>query len=123
MRFFSQKNIFSWGTVGTLAVLIFVFSIIPVGDAPGLQINNIDKILHFAVYSLFAMLISGTLKIKNDRGMTRIFLFTLISAGVYGILIELVQQTLPYRDADFVDIYCNLFGIFTGIIVNKVITW
>ena len=98
-------------------------SIVPVDCSSGVTINNFDKILHFSIYAFFAVLISGTLKMKLNAGIGKIVLFTLISAGVYGILIELVQKAIPYREAEIFDVYFNFFGIIVGMTINKAVIW
>lgn len=89
---------------------------------PG-DIDNIDKIFHFCAYAVFALVLAGTLKKQNNLRPAKVLLFTLISAGVYGILIELVQKALPYREAELADVYSNLSGAVMGIIISKVIKW
>lgn len=118
-----QNMLFSCPVIGIFAFFILIGSVVPINVSTSITVSNFDKILHFSIYAIFAVLIFGTLKIKFNAGITKIVLFTLISAGVYGILIELVQKAIPYREAEILDVYCNLFGTILGIIISKVVKW
>ena len=118
-----QNMVFSCPSIGVFAFFIFLGSVVPADVSMGITVSNFDKILHFFVYAIFAVLISGTLKTKFNAGITKIVLFTLISSVGYGILIELVQKVLPYREAEILDVYCNSLGALLGIIINKVVKW
>lgn len=95
------------------ALLIFILSVFPQGRAPT-SVPYFDKIGHFLVYVVFAVLIVRNYYRSETKSFIKFFLFTLILAGGYGILMELVQLFIPMRNADIRDVFVNIAGAAMG---------
>lgn len=99
---------------------IFVLSIRPMPDTIP---NNMDKLIHVAVYSLMGLLFTRTLVngMHIDKKKTAIAI-ALFSSILLGALIEVAQHFIPYRDASFLDMVANGAGAFIGVFLYSVIT-
>ncbi|NWF52173.1 MAG: VanZ family protein [Nitrospirae bacterium] len=94
-------------------LLILFFSVVPV---QGLQTGHpTDKIAHFIIYGLTALLFFRFLR----RGMSLIMttFLSILFSSLYGFLIELIQHTLPWREFSLLDGASNLSGaiVFSAI--------
>ena len=82
------------------AVLILYFSLTP--EPPKIQpIINFDKVLHLCSYFILSFLCYKT--INNMK-------ISIISAGTYGLLIEIMQLLIPMRSFELLDILINYIG-------------
>ncbi len=75
--------------------------------------SHSDKVLHFLAY--FTLMIWPFILI-NSRS---IFLLAAGSAVVYGIIIELLQATLPNRYCSIADMAANLSGVLAFIAIAQ----
>jgi VanZ family protein len=75
--------------------------------------SHSDKVLHFLAY--FTLMIWPFILI-NSRS---IFLLAAGSAVVYGIIIELLQATLPNRYCSIADMAANLSGVIAFIAIAE----
>lgn len=103
-------------------IFIFIICSFPGDDIPKSFIINIpfvDKIIHFFLYFLLAILIMfGTLKKAKTTLTIRHFLFTFFISLFYGVLLEALQDFLfIMRSGDFMDIAANATGSFVGLVV------
>ncbi len=78
-----------------------------------------DKIGHFVLYGLLAMLMNIALKHKTVRLLGRAFLLGSSSVIAFAILEELTQLFIPTRTADFIDMFCSLLGVFAFSYASK----
>ncbi|QEN04867.1 hypothetical protein EW093_09170 [Thiospirochaeta perfilievii] len=83
----------------------------PSGKPP--IINNIDKLYHFIAYGTLGFTICFS--ILNKRISYVILVFSLI----FGLTIEYIQGTLPYRDMSIADGISNTLGLISGTILYK----
>jgi VanZ family protein len=79
-----------------------------------LDISLSDYSLHFFGFGILAIMLAwGYYKSKSS--------FTLVKAGViaclFGMLIEVYQSFLPYREVSYVDMGINLAGIVLALLV------
>ena len=71
-----------------------------------------DKWVHIGLFSLFTFLVCWAVQVKAKRGL----LITFISAVVYGILVEVVQdQLIINRSFDLGDWGADIIGSFVGV--------
>lgn len=106
----------------SIAVIILILTTLP-GDnlnhLPLLPIPFLDKIAHFLLFFVFAIVLFADI-IKIERvspGMT--FLSVFLISLFYGISIELVQWLLVSdRSAELFDIMANAFGILAGCLLQ-----
>jgi len=118
-----DKVVYSWLPTIVWSGMIFLFAVVPYNVGIPLTIGWFDKLAHFFEYAVLAMLISRGLFRTTSLKASRNILFTLISAGVYGIVLELLQQFVPGRDASVYDVGANMIGVVFGIIVGKLVLW
>jgi len=89
-------------------LIILLFSIIP---TRGLQTGHpSDKIVHFVIYGIQAVIFFRVLKLKVSLSKTIILSISL--ASIYGLAMELLQLVLPWRKFSFSDEIANVSGAF-----------
>jgi VanZ family protein len=74
-----------------------------------------DKYLHFIAYAVLGILFLRayrTLRWGDDK--IKVFLLSILSAGLYGISDEIHQYFVPGRNADILDAMVNFFGAVCG---------
>ena len=69
--------------------------------------------MHLLEYLIFAMLISQAMLVRGVTGV-RVFMFTVLLAGVFGVLDELYQLLIPGRDASYQDWVADVIGVCLG---------
>ena len=62
---------------------------------------------HFVCYALLSLSLTGVFARRRK-------ILALLLAGVFGVVMELVQMFIPSRDASFMDIGINVLGIAVG---------
>ena len=75
--------------------------------------NFLDKALHFLCFS-YLTLITWLSRILNKD------LYVCVIVLAYGILIEIVQKSLPYRSFEYLDIFADFVGIIVGLTIIKI---
>lgn len=96
-----------------LTLFIILFSTIPVGIGSGILFQ--DKIIHFFIYGLLALLSVQAAYAQNmNRPEWRGFYY----AFFLGLFLEFVQFFLPYRSFDIVDIVFNTVGAGLGTFIS-----
>ena len=110
----------SWVVFITLLSL-FSFSVLETKNR--IEILYFDKIVHFIFYTVFVVLGSLFLKEKKKESfqLNISIFFTLCTAIVYGLIIEILQYLLPFdRTAEILDVLANTIGaIFGGLLIKK----
>jgi VanZ family protein len=111
-----RKNIYlSLAIIWTCSILLLCLE--PASELPKIEINNLDKIVHFVFHLVFIFLWYLYLfsKRKSTNYSTPIILFFV--SLVFGILIEFFQQTFTTsRNGDLLDIVSNISGAITAIL-------
>ena len=113
-----RRILINWIPLVIYCIFIFIMSSI---STPKMMpdVTYSDKILHFGAFVVLAVLFwrafaSLHLGIKN-----RILIaLTLISSIAFGVLIEVNQSFLSYRQAEMADIGADVIGTFAGIIIS-----
>jgi VanZ family protein len=99
-------------TIIWLLIVLFL-SVIPV---KGLQTEHpVDKITHFVIYGITAIIFFRILRTKMLLVKTTIV--SIIFASLYGLAMELIQHVLPWRQFSLLDEASN----FSGALVFSVI--
>ena len=75
--------------------------------------SHSDKALHFIAY--FTLMIWPFILIKSGS----VFLLAAVSAVLYGVIIELLQATLPNRYCSIADMAANLSGVLALIVIAR----
>lgn len=92
-----------------IGILIFYLSITPQIEKGGVTINS-GIIKHLIAYFLLSFFIYKTTNKKS---------LSFILTGTYGLLIEAVQFTIPYRAFEILDIIVNYLGASIIFIIPK----
>lgn len=87
-------------------LIILLSSIVPVRE-PQTDLQ-LDKIVHFIVYGITAIVFFRVLKLKVS--LTRSAVFSIIFASLFGLAMELLQALLPWREFSFLDEAANVSG-------------
>jgi VanZ family protein len=79
------------------------------------KIAHLDKLLHAGAYALLSMLFFRAYRTTRYRDRTNyIVIFSILSAGLYGISDELHQYFVPYRSAEVQDALADIIGSAVG---------
>jgi VanZ family protein len=94
------------------ACLIFAASSVASSQIPDLSIFRFDKVIHFGIYFILALLIYRAFR-NQDRfpALARhALLFTLAAIVLYGASDEFHQSFVPGRDCDIFDLLADAAG-------------
>ncbi|MEE8118475.1 MAG: VanZ family protein [Gammaproteobacteria bacterium] len=91
-------------------VLTFVVGIVPVPVQ--VPVNNLDKLVHIALYFLPATIFAGVFG-------GQVFSRVIVGLLVFSSGIEMIQYWLPWRSGEWLDIAANLLGIALGIFAAR----
>lgn len=122
MNSFAKYNLLSF----IWAVVILWLCLSPSSNFPRLKIPHLDKIVHFAFYFIFALLIFfGWKKQHYFPALHRNILVKILFVAVsYGIAVEIVQHFFTTdRHFEFADILVNATGAFAGCAVSRYFSW
>ena len=111
-----KKATFSLAVGWTL--LIAVLCLVKFTDLPSIRVSGADKYVHFTLHFVFTMLWGYYLWLKlNEIALTKI-IFVVTSSLCYGILIEILQETLTKtRRADIFDVVANFSGALVALLL------
>ena len=111
-----KKATFSLAVGWTL--LIAVLCLVKFTDLPSIGVSGADKYVHFTLHFVFTMLWGYYLWLKlNEIALTKIML-VVTSSLCYGILIEILQETLTTtRRADIFDVVANFSGAVVALLL------
>ncbi|MCF7907410.1 MAG: VanZ family protein [Candidatus Omnitrophica bacterium] len=108
---------FSWPTVITFSLLIFVLSISPIGVAEEIVFPFLDKFFHGLAYFLLSFVTVNTFRKANKKHAV---LGGFIYSFSLSILIEIAQYFIPYRSFQVTDIAANFLGSFLGCLLRVI---
>jgi VanZ family protein len=106
------------------AVIILVLSGLSgnsISKIPFINLPYFDKVLHLSFYLIFSILLCRgySLQLQDKTGKWP-YIFTFLTAFLYGLLIELFQATIfSGRTADWRDAAANATGIALGLLLYK----
>ncbi len=115
-----KKATFSLAVGWTL--LIAVVCLVKFTNLPTIRVSGADKYVHFTLHFVFTMLWGYFFWLKlNEITLTKIAFVVTISL-CYGILIEILQETLTTtRHADIFDVLANFSGALTALVLFALI--
>lgn len=116
-----NKLLFIWAPPFIWAGAILVLSFLPGEKLPQVPVAHLDKIIHFLVYFILSLLVIRLFQYEGRFSRPVEASFTLILAGGYGTLIELMQHFIPGRDSSIFDALINILGAVIGIIIGRII--
>ncbi len=126
-----MKGVFSWKVVLLYSLLIVFFSTIPLTISESLSFPLSDKLFHLLIYFFLSLEVTNTFLISNHK----IFILRLkmgnfvkkrvcaqlvgfFYAFFLGLLVEVVQLCLPFRNFEAADILSNVSGSLLGCLVK-----
>ncbi|WP_298508609.1 VanZ family protein [uncultured Kordia sp.] len=115
------KYIFSVGAIAW-TIAITILSLITLKGPQVLHFSYADKLMHGIIYFLFtiAWFLAFSRGITNDKLQKNALLISALFAFVYGIIIEIMQETLvENRQGDWQDALANTTGIIFAIFIIK----
>lgn len=115
-----KKATFSLAIGWTL--LIAVLCLVRFTNLPNIGVSGGDKYVHFTLHFVFTMLWGHYFWLKlNEIALTKI-VFVVASSLCYGILIEILQETLTTtRHADIFDVLANFSGAIVALVLFTLI--
>jgi VanZ family protein len=110
-----HKSIYlSAALIWTCSILFLCFA--SFSNLPEVGIENADKYVHFTFHFVFVNLWFLYFNNKNQKNSFKLGIFIFISSVLFGILIELAQQSFTTtRKGDFLDILANASGAFSAL--------
>lgn len=115
---FLKHNLYTilWALV-ILTITLSPGTSIPVSES--VKIPNLDKVVHFLVFGVFAYLLVKGLSKQDEYKFFNYysFLLSFIISACFGIIIEFLQIIIPGRGYDPLDIMANISGIVLGLSV------
>ncbi len=109
------------------ALIILILCGAPSSGFPSSRFFNIphfDKIVHFGLYVVFALLlVSENNTLRNKGGITKRSIFIALTIAIlYGLLIEILQRyVFISRGADLLDFLANTLGAIFAIFIYKLV--
>ena len=99
------------------ALLILVLCLMPGKDLPTVNILNFDKLAHFSIYLLLALMLYYGWK-KQDSFLSlhsNTIIKILLITSIYGFVVEILQELLTSdRHFDIFDALANAIGGMAG---------
>jgi|GEM_PF-54533 len=110
-----RKALTSWVQLGLYCALILGQATLPLPMKP---FHHADKVVHFLAYGVLGVLVFRALRFLpwGDRLAFRVIMAIVIS-GLVGLSDEILQVFVPTRTLDKDDLYYDVAGCFTGIMV------
>ncbi len=107
IAFFGWMAFVTWASLSTF----------PDDDTPGINIPNLDKVVHFGFY--FGAAVLGTFFIRETThgksSLVRTLIFVALGAIIFGIIIEVLQYSFTLdRQGDPLDALANSCGAIMG---------
>jgi VanZ family protein len=97
--------------IGYVLFMLLLF-LLPVPAGPLKEATHLDKVVHFSVFLVFAVLF----RLDKASSAAR----TLVASLAFAAGIELLQWLLPYRDGDWWDFVAGAAG---GIVGAALVFW
>lgn len=110
-----------WTVTVVYSLLLIVLAVIP-SPAPYVAPGVSDSVLHAAGYGVLALLVAWTVQPSLARMTTAGFAGAAWGVGL-GIVTELLQGLIPWRDAELRDVGSDLVGALVGAGLWLALSW
>ncbi|WP_274474705.1 VanZ family protein [Mangrovimonas aestuarii] len=101
--------------VACYTVALATVSLLNISNLPKITENNSDKIYHLVAYAILMVLWFNALFYRIGLKRGKALLFAAIISIVFGIIIEVLQDTATdVRQADILDFVANFIGVVVG---------
>lgn len=119
---FLERHAARWAVLW--ALLILVLTLMPVSDVPRWTWADaifLDKFVHAFLFGMQCLLLGLALASgRPQQPPQALFAWAMLAAGVYGGLIELVQQAMGQgRHGDVLDLLADVAGALAGYAVLR----
>ena len=111
-----------WGPPVLWAAFILLLTSIPGSDLPRvsfMSFRDSDKLVHAAMYAIFAWLATRTL-LRTGRPLHQVILVVLLGIALFAAADEWHQQFIPGRSMDAFDWLADFSGAAIGTLVAVV---
>jgi VanZ family protein len=88
-------------------IIVLIISVIPIPETGINSELHLDKVVHFLLYGITAILFYKVLRLGLKQGY---IFFPIALASLYGLLLEVVQHFVSYRSFSLADIIANILG-------------
>ncbi len=102
------------------ALIIMALTSYPKLSVPDFDFNAMDKVAHFAVYFILALLVTRAMVQGKTKINNHIFFQSLIINSCFGLFDELHQIPIPGRVGDIFDLSADILGILFALFVFKI---
>jgi len=94
-------------------ILVVIATGTPGEYVPSMGFEGMDKIIHFGMHFIFAMLVHRALLYHANGTIvkTHTLLLTVILVSIFGVIIEWYQMYIPGRNANLGDGIANILGV------------
>lgn len=101
------------------SLIILALTTTPGSNVPRIQIEGLDKIVHFILFGvLMYLLVRGLAKQKEiSSSPGNPYILSFIICFSFGIIIEFIQLYVPGRSYSGYDILANSAGILTAFLI------
>lgn len=102
---------------------ILVMCLMPPSQLPKTQMQNADKLVHFAFYFFFGLAITldQFLAKRTIAATSKQMILRALFLILFGVGVELIQLLTPYRSSSLYDIFANLLGVAAYVIIVWII--
>jgi len=116
-----------WVSVVLWAAIILILCGMPPQDVEKIKLFEIpyqDKIVHFMLYFVLALLVMALLTLNSTLRKTRwTYLLTILICLLYGWIIEVFQRTFfPGRSFEWMDVVADTAGAVIGVLLYRSIS-
>lgn len=98
------------------AIVIFILCTLPGQDIPDphLNIPHLDKMVHWGMFFIMALLLCNELEYQTRFSLRKIFLISVSVIFLYGGIIEILQEHFFNRSGDVLDLLADVAGGIIG---------
>lgn len=108
----------AWMIFGFVYTVVLLLMFIPMpGGGGGTSVRHLDKVVHLAAWSMVSL---GTwpvvrvFRATRRLSIGRRFVFVVMIATLFGVVVELIQGLSSYRSADVWDAVADMVGAMLG---------
>ncbi|MBN2413602.1 VanZ family protein [candidate division KSB1 bacterium] len=103
------------------ALIIIALTSYPKLSVPDLGFDAMDKVAHFAVYFILAVLVTRAIVQDKTKINNHIFFKSLIINSCFALFDEVHQIPIPGRVGDIFDLSADILGILFALFAFKIL--
>ena len=99
-----------------VSLLIIIAVLIPGSDLPSVSIGGFDKIVHIAMFAVWAI------AVRYDFNAPRFKYFLVFACGlVFSVVTEVLQLLVEGRSFDLYDMAADAIGLIIGLLLSSTV--